>query len=53
MKTADLLEAHGQPEDAFELLIEFQAQERAAQVLESLAAKQARSGEAALVSRAA
>ena len=38
MKTADLLEAHGQPEDAFELLIESQAQERAAQVLESLAA---------------
>ena len=53
MKTADLLEAHGQPEDAFELLIEFRAQERAAQVLEPLAAKRARSGEAALVSRAA
>ncbi len=53
MKTADLLEAHGHPEDAFELLMEFHAQERAAQVLEPLAAKQARSGEAALLSRAA
>ncbi len=53
LKTADLLEAHGQPDQAFDLLIEHRAQERAAEVLEALAPQYARSGEASRASRAA
>jgi len=51
LKTADLLEAHGQPDDAFHLLIEHAAHDRAAQVLEALVPRYARSGEAALATR--
>jgi LuxR family maltose regulon positive regulatory protein len=52
LHTAELLLTHGYDEDAFSLLVERKAQARAAEVLEALAQRYARTSQAALLSRA-
>jgi DNA-binding SARP family transcriptional activator len=51
LRTAELLDVHGAPDQAFDLFVEFGDTVRAAQVLEKLAPHHARSGEAGLLLR--